>query len=472
MSTEYYADYIKKTTFDPESHSTRSKIEEAATDVKKKPASKTPKVEVEPTEVPEENLDEKGKGLWANIHAKRARGEKPNPPGHPDRPSAADLKRSQNKEDVASEELHGDQHKLDHNKDNKIDKADMKMVRKKGAVKNHPMAEKKSLASLRNASVFDGKERLKKMQSQKPKPAIKPLTTTYQAEATFKVNVEGLPTMYIDGAGAGEIKSSLRKQLKDPKTITSIEKISTSEKKKELRAKVSEEEQVDEISNRAKGAYVRVASRDAAYQSSKATSAIHNNDSADSKRQDIRNADRKRDNRLQGIDRATKGMKNEDAESVDELSRDTLGSYIQKASDASKHKGMSTKKVDNRYSGVSKASMKIDKMEEDYSDQKAHLKKVGKGGQVSYTNSGKKMSGEYGGLKNKGGRSYAMVHHKTHSAMVPLPQINHKESVEATDEGIMDAISKVKQGASNMVSDYKKKRNIADPGKGTNYLKK
>ena len=597
MSTEYYADYIKKTTFDPESHSTRSKIEEAATDVKKKPASKTPKVEVEPTEVPEENLDEKGKGLWANIHAKRARGEKPNPPGHPDRPSAADLKRSQNKEDVASEELHGDQHKLDHNKDNKIDKADMKMVRKKGAVKNHPMAEKKSLASLRNASVFDGKERLKKMQSQKPKPAIKPLTTTYQAEATFKVNVEGLPTMYIDGAGAGEIKSSLRKQLKDPKTITSIEKISTSEKKKELRAKVSEEEQVDEISNRAKGAYVRVASRDAAYQSSKATSAIHNNDSADSKRQDIRNADRKRDNRLQGIDRATKGMKNEDAV-VDELSRDTLGSYIQKASDASKHKGMSTKKVDNRYSGVSKASMKIDKMEEDigdaaaknkslsgvstsvnksanrvttssdygtvvkdrsgglrsvtspkvggaqvkqtyrpdstpgygkasytngpttlsvkgspetgytksasysmaggkasatnrydgsksrtssikmpemaedYSDQKAHLKKVGKGGQVSYTNSGKKMSGEYGGLKNKGGRSYAMVHHKTHSAMVPLPQINHKESVEATDEGIMDAISKVKQGASNMVSSYRKKRNVAEPGKGTNYLKK
>ncbi len=38
---------------------------------------------------------EKSKGLWANIHAKRKRGEKPNPPGHPDRPSAEDLKRSQ-----------------------------------------------------------------------------------------------------------------------------------------------------------------------------------------------------------------------------------------------------------------------------------------------------------------------------------------------------------------------------------------
>lgn len=38
---------------------------------------------------------EERKGLWANIHAKRKRGEKPNPPGHPDRPSAEDLKRSQ-----------------------------------------------------------------------------------------------------------------------------------------------------------------------------------------------------------------------------------------------------------------------------------------------------------------------------------------------------------------------------------------
>lgn len=550
MSTEYYADYIKKTTFDPESHSTRSKmeehhekdengkviehpIEEAATDVKKKPASKTPKVEVEPTEVPVENLDKKSKGLWANIHAKRARGEKPNPPGHPDRPSAADLKRSQ------SEELHG------------------------------AVEEKKSLASLKNSNMLDGKDRIKNMVKKAKKPVEKQEESILDAvakvannavsgaknmvakrkatfsgkpagyseetedsitEATFKVDVEGLPTMYIDGSSAGSIKAQLRKKFKDPESIVSIERITPSEKKKELRAKVSEEQvdeisselarrahssarkqvdykkttptiakksdqgtkalayhqrkavnpshtgtsykgspggtdvaaaykssseparktsgkyidklkkqgidvseqdRVDEISNRAKGAYVRVAARDLAHQSSKATSAIYNNDSKDSKRQDIRNADRKRDNRMQGIDRATKGMKNEDAESVDELSRDTLGSYISKASDASKHRGMPTKKVDNRYSGVSKASKKIDKMEEDqveesHEAQRRHLKKVGKGGSVSYSVSGKNMTGEYGGLKNKGGRSYAMVHHDTHSAMVPLPNINHK----------------------------------------------
>ena len=39
-------------------------------------------------------LDEK-KGLWDNIHAKRKRGEKPNPPGHPDRPTAQDFKDAQ-----------------------------------------------------------------------------------------------------------------------------------------------------------------------------------------------------------------------------------------------------------------------------------------------------------------------------------------------------------------------------------------
>ncbi len=53
-------------------------------------------------------------------------------------------------------------------------------------------------------------------------------------------------------------------------------------------------------------------------------------------------------------------------ESVQEksgLSTKTLGSYVSKASDASKHRGMPTKKVDNRYAGVSKASKELDQRE-------------------------------------------------------------------------------------------------------------
>ena len=46
---------------------------------------------------------------------------------------------------------------------------------------------------------------------------------------------------------------------------------------------------------------------------------------------------------------------------TNELSTKTLGSYISKASDASKHRGLPTRKVDNRYSGVAKASKQLDK---------------------------------------------------------------------------------------------------------------
>ena len=46
---------------------------------------------------------------------------------------------------------------------------------------------------------------------------------------------------------------------------------------------------------------------------------------------------------------------------TNEVSADKLSSYIQKASDATKHRGMATRKVDNRYSGVAKAQDKLAK---------------------------------------------------------------------------------------------------------------
>ena len=306
MSTEFYANFIKETTFDPETNSVRSKLDEAATDTKKKPASKTPKVEVKPTEVPEE--------------------------------------------------LHGDQHKLDHNKDMKISASDMKMVRKKGAVKNHPaeaeenppviIKSKKSAASLRRSA------------------ASRPSGVREEEEleeGTFKVQVDGLPTMYIEGSSAGTIKAQMRKKFKDPKAVVNVERITSTEKKQELRAKMSEDqaamdaylkkggtikklppanarsssdmekdvkgrvdtstlktrgkvksmedvEQVDEISKRAKAAYTRVAARDLHHQGSKAAQGVANND-----RDAIKKADRNINNRLQGIDRATKSLQKEGA---------------------------------------------------------------------------------------------------------------------------------------------------------------
>ena len=64
--------------------------------------------------------------------------------------------------------------------------------------------------------------------------------------------------------------------------------------------------------------------------------------------------------------------------------------------------------------------------EQQYPEVRKHLKKVGKDGKVSYQHQGQKKTGRFGGLANKGGRSYAKVHHDDHMAMVPLPQIHHK----------------------------------------------
>ena len=41
------------------------------------------------------SLNEKSKGLWHNIHAKRKRGEKMNPKGHPDAPTSKEMKMAQ-----------------------------------------------------------------------------------------------------------------------------------------------------------------------------------------------------------------------------------------------------------------------------------------------------------------------------------------------------------------------------------------
>jgi len=64
---------------------------------------------------------------------------------------------------------------------------------------------------------------------------------------------------------------------------------------------------------------------------------------------------------------AKQGMNSVKEDELDELSRKTLGSYVSKASDARGHKGLPTKKVDNRYTGVSKASKKMN--EEDDVDE-------------------------------------------------------------------------------------------------------
>ena len=64
-----------------------------------------------------------------------------------------------------------------------------------------------------------------------------------------------------------------------------------------------------------------------------------------------------------------KGGSLKEDEQIDELSKDTMRSYMDKASDARGHRKLPTKKVDNRYSGVQKASSKLAKEEVEQVDE-------------------------------------------------------------------------------------------------------
>jgi hypothetical protein len=66
-------------------------------------------------------------------------------------------------------------------------------------------------------------------------------------EASYKVDVEGLPTMYIDSKSPSEVKSGLRKLLRKPDSINSVERVMDADVRKAFRLKAQgKEESVDE----------------------------------------------------------------------------------------------------------------------------------------------------------------------------------------------------------------------------------
>ena len=132
----------------------------------------------------------------------------------------------------------------------------------------------------------------------------------------------------------------------------------------------------------------------------------------------------------------SKAIAKEDVEQVDELSRETLGSYASKASDARGHKGLSTKKVDNRYTGVARAADKLDKknMEEDMS---VHLS------------------------MNKDGKSYTVKKEKTGGRLKKGESISDTHVDDLKDSGV-----KVHHEEAD-VEEAKMPRQLKDPKKET-----
>ena len=58
-------------------------------------------------------------------------------------------------------------------------------------------------------------------------------------EAMWKVEVEGFPQFYVDAKSAGEVKANLRKKLKKPDDIKSIERVQKTDWKKDVMNRIS-----------------------------------------------------------------------------------------------------------------------------------------------------------------------------------------------------------------------------------------
>ena len=161
--------------------------------------------------------------------------------------------------------------------------------------------------------------------------------------------------------GMGTDVVNKKKKLNPTKPLTM--------KDRQVKDYMEEVEDLDELSKSTLGSYVKKAHRQAVDLQRKQTNyeRIANDDDEDPRAQKVyahmaNKADVKRATRTIGLQKAVSKLTKEDLEQVDELSRNTMSSYVSKASDAREYKGMPTSKVDKRYSGVAQASKKLDKM--------------------------------------------------------------------------------------------------------------
>ena len=88
---------------------------------------------------------------------------------------------------------------------------------------------------------------------------------SFYEDMTFKVEVEGLPALFMAGNSPGQVKSHLRKLIKQPSMIKSVERQTKYDVKKMYRAKAQGKEvaeaTLDELSPATVQSYKKVASK-------------------------------------------------------------------------------------------------------------------------------------------------------------------------------------------------------------------
>jgi hypothetical protein len=65
-------------------------------------------------------------------------------------------------------------------------------------------------------------------------------------ESMWKVEIEGFPPFYVDAKSAGQVKADLRKKLKKPDDIQSIERVQKTDWKKDVMNRITGKDQEDE----------------------------------------------------------------------------------------------------------------------------------------------------------------------------------------------------------------------------------
>jgi hypothetical protein len=90
----------------------------------------------------------------------------------------------------------------------------------------------------------------------------------FSEEMTFKVEVEGLPSLFMSGNSPGQVKNHLRKLIKQPSMIKSVERQTKHDVKKTYRAKAQGKDidenlkpELDEISKDTMSRYKKAASK-------------------------------------------------------------------------------------------------------------------------------------------------------------------------------------------------------------------
>lgn len=114
-----------------------------------------------------------------------------------------------------------------------VDKAIMRLRRKNESA-THASADKKP------ENYRDEKGRMR--------TRMVPVKKKVDEDFTFKVDVEGLPALFMKGNSPGSVKAHLRKLVKQPSMVKDVKRVTKHDKKKEFR-KRSMEEGIEKLSN-------------------------------------------------------------------------------------------------------------------------------------------------------------------------------------------------------------------------------